>query len=122
MEGLDTGGHYNVAGLETGGNDDRPWVEAQHIDLAHRYGQARRIDDPNAWLALKFGEGGGGIEIEGEESNCMRPTTVAPSRMAAGGSLRLTRTRKVRVTGSLADQPAGRARLLSRWGRPLGPR
>ncbi len=30
----------------------------------------------------------------------MRPTTVAPSRIAAGGSIILTRTRKVRVRGS----------------------
>ena len=41
-----------------------------------------------------------GISMTGAVSSFMRPTTVEPSRMAAGGSVSPTLTSKVLVTGS----------------------
>src|SRR5262249_42069105 len=41
-----------------------------------------------------------GISMTGTASSCMRPTTVEPSRIAAGGSVRPTLTSNVLVTGS----------------------
>jgi hypothetical protein len=41
-----------------------------------------------------------GTEIPVADSMSIRPVTVAPSRIALGGSLTLTLTLKVRVTGS----------------------
>ena len=38
--------------------------------------------------------------MTGAVSSCMRPTTVEPRRMAAGGSVSPTLTSNVRVTGS----------------------
>jgi len=42
--------------------------------------------------------------MTGAASSFMRPTTVEPSRMAAGGSVKPTLTSKVRVTGSACGE------------------
>ena len=60
MEGLDAGGDDDIALIQTVGDDDRPRIESQQLDVAQRDGQLRRIDDPDRGLAIQFGQGGGG--------------------------------------------------------------
>ena len=40
------------------GDGDRRLVEAQHVDVAHRHGQARRIDDPDRGLLVELRQRG----------------------------------------------------------------
>src|SRR5215510_16225477 len=51
------------------------------------------------WL-LNFVSAVAGMLMTGTESPSMRPVTVAPSRIAGGGSVKPTLIAKVRVTGS----------------------
>ena len=51
------------------------------------------------WLLI-FVSAVAGISMTGTQSPSMRPVTVAPSRIARGGSFKPTLTAKVRVTGS----------------------
>jgi hypothetical protein len=60
VESLHSGGHYDIARIETVGNDDRPRIVAQNVDISHGHGQARRINNPDGGLPIEPGEGGGG--------------------------------------------------------------
>src|SRR5262249_59713684 len=51
--------HYNIAGIETLGDDDRPRVVTQQFDISERNGETFWVDDPDGRLSIELGQGGG---------------------------------------------------------------
>ena len=101
MQRLNAGRHDDVAiGEPLRNRPTVPGSKRSTSTLRSDTVEARGIDDPDGRLAIVLVRALAGIDVPGVASCCMRPVTVAPSRMAAGGSMRLTRTLNVRVTGS----------------------
>ena len=122
VQRLHAGGDDDLAGVQPAGRPTTVLVEAQHVDVAQRDGLARGIDDPDRGLLIRPRSAPiAGISMTAPASISMRPVTVAPSRIAAGGSVSPTLTSKVRVTGSACGatsrtRPVARSRSDHRSG------
>ena len=62
------------------GDGNRRWIVAQHVDVAQRNGEARRIDHPHRGPPIAFGERGCGnfdgrrrIELHAPDDGCAEP-------------------------------------------------
>ena len=100
MQRLNTGCHHGVALTKPVRYDHRRGIKSLNLDNSQRHRKVRGIDDPDRRLMLLLVSALAGIDMPGVDFWRMLPVTVAPRRIVAGGSMRLTLTRNVRVTGS----------------------